>query len=464
MKSGWRGRIAGVISDRTWRKLIDLSNRSIPGDGNTIAELRAGERERFEPLIPSDQKERFAKDGMLYLGSAEAQALLKDFRRAGASIHPVDRSAMSGNLVRGWVCASRNLVGSRSDLAESVGVRIYEVLGAFDATIPNALDFTAPVDLVYTWVDGADGRWREQRDSTAHRLGAAELPTARDEARFMSNDELKYSLRSVEAFLPWVNHIYVVTAGQIPDWLDLGHPKVTVVSHEAIFTTATDLPTFNSHAIESQLHRIEGLSEHFIYVNDDVLFGREMGPEVFFTPSGLARFNLSERQFETDSVNGLPVNIAARNNAAVMKDRFGLNTTFKFKHVAHAQRRSVLTQIERDNPALVAATAAARFRSPTDLSIPSSLAHYYGLAMGKAVPGNASYKYIDLGTPTAQLDLAKTYWSARPQMICINQVASDPASMAEQQLAVGHFLERLFPWASSMEHAPLPSGKKTSGR
>lgn len=455
---GWRGKLACLVPNQAWRKIIDLSSRSIPRPDSTIEDLRATVRAQFASLVPTDQRSRFMDDGIVYVIPSNSRDLLRVLKSAGAAIHPVDRSAMSGNSIRGWTCASVRMVGNRRDLAESIGIKVFEVPDALDVSMPNALDFSAPVDLVYTWVDGADHEWREQFNLTARRLGAEQLPTALDEARYMSNDELKYSLRSVEAFLPWVNHIYVVTAGQTPDWLDLSHPKISIVSHEAIFKQVLDLPTFNSHAIESQIHRITGLSEHFLYVNDDVLFGRSVGPGVFFTGSGLARFNLSEKQFETDYVNGLPVNIAAKNNASVMKERFCLNTTFKFKHVAHAQRRSVLMQIERENPALVEATAGARFRSSTDLSIPSSLAHYYGLALGKAVPGNASYKYVDLGASNAQLALAKVFWSRRPQMICINQVSSNLSDVAEQQKVLSHFLEHVFPWPSSMELADTRLG------
>jgi hypothetical protein len=35
------------------------------------------------------------------------------------------------------------------------------------------------------------------------------------------------------------------------------------------------LPTFSSPAIEANLHRIAGLSEHFLYFNDDVFLGKK---------------------------------------------------------------------------------------------------------------------------------------------------------------------------------------------
>ena len=51
-------------------------------------------------------------------------------------------------------------------------------------------------------------------------------------SRFEDNEELRYSLRSLERFAPWVRHIYIVTNGQLPYWLNLENPRVTIVTHE----------------------------------------------------------------------------------------------------------------------------------------------------------------------------------------------------------------------------------------
>ena len=72
-------------------------------------------------------------------------------------------------------------------------------------------------------------------------------------------NQLKYSIRSIEMYAPWIRNIYIVTNGQKPSWAKLDHPNVFVVSHKEIFQQETDLPTFNSMAIEVHLHQIEGL-------------------------------------------------------------------------------------------------------------------------------------------------------------------------------------------------------------
>lgn len=104
-------------------------------------------------------------------------------------------------------------------------------------------------------------------------------------SRFEDNEELRYSLRSIEKHAPWVRHVFIVTNGQIPSWLNLDNPRVTVVSHQEIFLNTSHLPTFSSPAIESHIHRIPGLSQKFIYMNDDVMFGTHVWPDDFYSHS-----------------------------------------------------------------------------------------------------------------------------------------------------------------------------------
>lgn len=102
-------------------------------------------------------------------------------------------------------------------------------------------------------------------------------------SRFADNEELKYSLRSVEKHAPWVRNIFIVTNGQIPSWLDMDNPRLKIVTHEELFLNKSHLPTFSSPAIESHLHRIAGLSQKFIYLNDDVMFADDVWPDDFYT-------------------------------------------------------------------------------------------------------------------------------------------------------------------------------------
>jgi UDP-N-acetylglucosamine-lysosomal-enzyme len=187
-----------------------------------------------------------------------------------------------------------------------------------------------PVDVVYTWVNGSDMNWRRQMEqfkaahlsldvnqergmmnetkgcnnltsvlncSSATLAVEGEVVKEEDSVgssnRYRDNQELKYSFRSLFKYAPWVRNIYLVTSGQVPNWLNVWHPRVSVIPHSDIFSNASFLPTFSSPAIETQLHNIPGLSKKFIYCNDDVMFGAPVWPEDFFSISGSQKVYLS---------------------------------------------------------------------------------------------------------------------------------------------------------------------------
>jgi hypothetical protein len=129
-----------------------------------------------------------------------------------------------------------------------------------------------PIDAVYTWVDGSDAKFQEQL-RRFRKLEGCDNPESIRENRFHDNQELRFSLRSLERYAPWVRKVYLVTDGQLPHWLDPFHPRLTLVSGKQLFPHAEWLPTFNSHAIEWQLSRIPGLSRRFLYFNDDMFLG-----------------------------------------------------------------------------------------------------------------------------------------------------------------------------------------------
>lgn len=134
------------------------------------------------------------------------------------------------------------------------------------------------IDLVYLWVDGNDPKWIAKRDAT---IGKPTNSEVNCKGRFVDNDELKYSLRSVERYAPWIRKIFIVTDQQKPKWLDTFHPKIQIVDHTEIMPREI-LPCFNSVIIEHHIHRIPGLSEHFIFSNDDMFINRPVTPETFF--------------------------------------------------------------------------------------------------------------------------------------------------------------------------------------
>lgn len=140
------------------------------------------------------------------------------------------------------------------------------------------------IDIVYLWVDGADSVWKDKNRKALAMLGRALPPDSATLNRFQDNDELKYSLRSLEKFAPWINHIYIITDNQRPAWL-ADDPFVTIVDHTEIIPKKY-LPVFNASAIELFLHKVPGLSEHFLFANDDTIFGAPAAPDFFFDKDG----------------------------------------------------------------------------------------------------------------------------------------------------------------------------------
>ena len=94
------------------------------------------------------------------------------------------------------------------------------------------------IDIVYTWVNGQDPVWKNKKLAKLNSLGSV-LPESNNDARFMDNNELLYSLRSINMFAPWVNKIFIVTDNQIPKWLNTAYPKIEIVDHQDIFYEIT---------------------------------------------------------------------------------------------------------------------------------------------------------------------------------------------------------------------------------
>ena len=141
------------------------------------------------------------------------------------------------------------------------------------------------VDAVYTWVNGLDPKWREAYDRfvalDAEKRGERD-PASAGAIRHTDNGELRYSLRSLEQYAPFVRRIHLVIDGSPPDWLDASASDVRILSHREIFPEGFPLPVFSSDLIEAFLWRIPNLSEQYIYFNDDTLLASQCAPEDFF--------------------------------------------------------------------------------------------------------------------------------------------------------------------------------------
>ncbi|MCH6472031.1 stealth family protein [Sinomonas terrae] len=320
----------------------------------------------------------------------------------------------------------------------------------------HATDIDFEIDIVFSWVDGSDPDYLRYRSSFLPGVTLGEGDEA--EARYRQINELKYALRSVHMFAPWIRRIFICTDSKIPEWLDADHPKVTIVRAEEHFRDPSVLPVFNSQAIESQLQHIQGLSEYFLYSNDDMFFGRPIGPDMFFSPGGITKFieattriglgdnHLSRSGFEN----------AARVNRRLLYERFGRITTRHLEHTAAPLRKSVLLEMEEEFAPQFKATAASRFRAKDDISVTNSLYHYYALLTGRAVTqSNAKVLYVDT-TTYAGLELLRKLLKKRNQdFFCLNDGSFPEVPAQERQERVTDFLEKYFPIPAPWER-PLP--------
>ncbi|WP_371829511.1 stealth family protein [Rhodococcoides yunnanense] len=315
----------------------------------------------------------------------------------------------------------------------------------------HASDINFDIDIVFSWVDGSSAEFQAQRARRMQNYVVGEGDASA--ARFRQIDELKYALRSIHMYAPWIRRIFVATDSDRPAWL-AEDPRVTFVPSETFFVDTSVLPTHNSQAVESQLHHIPGLSEHFLYSNDDMFFGRPVGPQMFFSPGGISMF------IEATTRIGLGYNDedrsgfenAARVNRRLLQDRFGLMTTRHLEHAATPLRKSVMQEMENEFPDEFAATAASVFRASTNISVTNSLYHYYALMSGRAVvQRDAKVTYIDT-TAHAGLHAMENMLPKRAiDFFCLNDGSFPEVDLEVRTRRVTEFLDRYFPIVAPWE-------------
>ena len=231
------------------------------------------------------------------------------------------------------------------------------------------------IDLVYLWVDGSDPIWLAKKEQYLHQTDQQEHQLAIPE-RWQDNHELRFSLRSVEQFAPWIHHIFLVTDGQCPSWLKPNHPKLTLVDHHD-FIPENYLPLFNSEAIETFLPLIPGLSEHFLFANDDMFLGRNISPNRFFDIKGnplvqvkklYAKDFCQDAELTANLLKGSRYASRVKANVLVSK-LFGQPLNWEAGHVIDPCRKSFMLEA-LEEPAFAEAwenTRRHRFRSPEDV-------------------------------------------------------------------------------------------------
>ena len=180
------------------------------------------------------------------------------------------------------------------------------------------------IDFIITWVDNSDEEWDKKRSEWAGTNNEEGLKHWNDDvSRYRDWGLLRYWFRGVEKYASWVNKVFFVTDDQKPDWLNTDHPKLVLVNHRD-YIPENYLPTFNSHCIELNLHRIEELSDEFVYFNDDMYLIKNTAPEDFFK-NGLPCDTAIMKPVKMVQ-NGIRAEI---NDMYVINDYFTLNDFFK---------------------------------------------------------------------------------------------------------------------------------------
>lgn len=295
----------------------------------------------------------------------------------------------------------------------------------------------AGIDAVYTWVDGSRPDYRALLARHAGR------PVDLNPERFRDPyDLLRHSLRSLERHAPWVRNVYLFTCRpQVPAWLNRDHPRLRVVHHDEVGAPAGVLPTFNSNVIESLLHLLPGISDRFLYLNDDYFLGADVAPGDFFLPDGRLRV------FGT-----------------VLGERLRFRT-YEWHLISLGLLEHGPILIDRREWAAMQAEAAAdvaelhrhRFRQPTDLR-PDRLYRWHLLSRCRErAVAEPCWRYLRYSAfhkikpgPARQRAALARLEARRPKFICLNDDLGpepDPAVVAE----VRAFLGRMYPQSSSYE-------------
>lgn len=294
---------------------------------------------------------------------------------------------------------------------------------------------TPPIDAVITWVNGNAPEHRRQRATYAAQSVETLHENAINPHRWSDHDEIRYCLQSIANHAPWLRRLWIVTDGEAPDISGLPadlYPKITLVAHAQIFEGFEHaLPTFNSLAIESLLWRIEGLSEQFLYFNDDVFLTAPLSPSDVFQ-NGKPVLRGAWRDYSALEADPLARQDPAQFNHFMQLNAarllgFDVQHVFAAAHVVHPFTRSIMAQLFDEYPAQFEAALAFRFR---DLSqfLPQGLHNHACLKADHAVihPG-ADYLHVHSGQgrdtdPAAFRATLEAAMQAGPKFLCVNDL------------------------------------------
>lgn len=308
------------------------------------------------------------------------------------------------------------------------------------------------VDLVYLWVDGNDPVWQAKHNAF---IGKTEESSPINcKGRYANNDELKYSLRSVETYAPWIRTIFIVTDNQVPGWLDISNTKVKIIDHKDIMP-AESLPCFNSALIEHFLYKIPGLAEHFLLANDDMYLNKAVTVDDFFTKEGFPIIRLGRRPFRKFrwfwrvNVRKKPLknySFTIARASQLVDDKYGVYYTGMPHHNIDSYLKSDMQRVVEDYfRDEFAANNKNRMRSNDDIQ--RILFSYTALALKRGKLRYVTRKesmHVEIQKERHYRRLEKF----RPMFFCMNdsEYAKD-----EDRKTAKEYLERRFPDKSEFE-------------
>lgn len=332
------------------------------------------------------------------------------------------------------------------------------------------------IDIVYTYVNGNDISWQKKKAEQEKLLLGIET-CANDESRFMDNQELKYSLRSVDKFAKWVNNIFIVTDNQVPEWLNVLNPKINIVDHKEIFSDTNALPCFNAKAIETQIHHIKNLSERFIYFNDDMFLGKPTTQDTFFRKDGDPNIFVSEiYPFPSSKAYRFDIRKSTRKNdyqesvintRILYRNKYNRTVYYNIRHGVKPLFKSVLNNLEDIFSEEINHTRNNKFRSGQDLMM-FHLCQFYCLdkkigfpvylksagntgLLKKFLPSfgnNNKFGFINLENKKLDNFLDEIR-KEKPLIFCLNQT---PATPENNLRLMKNFLDDYFPDKSEFEN------------
>ncbi len=325
------------------------------------------------------------------------------------------------------------------------------------------------VDFILTWVDGSDKEWKAEKAKYANE--------DKRDSKYRDWDLLKYWFRGVEKNAPWVNKVHFVTCGQIPEWLNTDCDKLHIVNHKD-YIPAKFLPTFSSHPIELNFHRIKTLSEHFSYFNDDVFIISPVKKDDFFK-DGLPRdrailtVNCVKESWEIQHINNQDTSVINEyfDFKSCLKSNFGkwFNCLYgkenlrniwllpcprfpglKHDHINSNFLKSTYEEIWSKIPDRLNETSSHKFR--THLDVNQYLFKDWQIAKGAFKPAKRIGAFIDLKDPGA-LDAACSHVAKRKtKIVCINDAENiDEEAFARDKALLISAFEAILPEKSSFE-------------